>query len=168
MNPEELNNFELEQWAQRELKELPELKAPESLAPRILDCIAKRNQKAWYQRPFYEWNPICRILFIAICALLATSVLWAVRQYLDSGFFTISPFQLNSDAIGEASKVFNILSIIPIIISIIGFLIEQFRVELLIALAVAGALYGVCVATATFGFQLLTLNPKPDEVHNEK
>ena len=53
MNPN--HETELEALVDRELKSLPPLAAPPSLAPRILAALAARAAVPWYRRAWQEW-----------------------------------------------------------------------------------------------------------------
>ena len=53
MNPN--HETELEALVDRELKSLPPLAAPPSLAPRILAALAARAEVPWYRRAWQDW-----------------------------------------------------------------------------------------------------------------
>jgi len=64
MNPDE-QKLELE--LARELRSLPDLPAPATLAPRVLAAIARQANPRWYRRPWPAWP---RLLQAGSMALL--------------------------------------------------------------------------------------------------
>jgi hypothetical protein len=73
----------LEQEIDRELKALPELTAPSSLAQRVMSSIQQKAEVPWYARSLMEWPVPLRVaamlflvaLFGGLCV-----VVWQVRQ----------------------------------------------------------------------------------------
>lgn len=71
MNPEQ-HNRELEALVDSELKALPPLSAPPSLAPRILAAIAAQQTAPWYRAGWQAWPLPLRIAsFAALLAVFA-------------------------------------------------------------------------------------------------
>lgn len=71
-NPES----DLEQMVDRELRELPEIPAPASLMPRVLQAIARRNELPWWQRSFMFWPWPARLAFISLSSGIAALILY--------------------------------------------------------------------------------------------
>jgi predicted lysophospholipase L1 biosynthesis ABC-type transport system permease subunit len=76
------NNSDHERWVEaldRELKSLPDLRAPPTLAPRVLAAIAARSSCPWYRQSWSAWPVGVRILATVVVLLAAAaSVLgWA-------------------------------------------------------------------------------------------
>jgi hypothetical protein len=67
---------ELEQAIDRELRELSELKAPETLVPRVLRAIAEREQLPWWSKSFAFWPAPARLLFLMLTSGLAVLLLY--------------------------------------------------------------------------------------------
>jgi hypothetical protein len=70
MNP----NYEkqLEAEISRQLKNLPELRAPESLVPGVLAAVERRSSRPWYRCSWWQWPVTLRVASaIALFALLA-------------------------------------------------------------------------------------------------
>ncbi|HEY6167208.1 MAG TPA: hypothetical protein VI454_04155 [Verrucomicrobiae bacterium] len=49
------NEHELERLIDRELKQLPPLRAPRTLMPRVLAEVRRRAALPWYQRAWFTW-----------------------------------------------------------------------------------------------------------------
>ncbi len=68
---------ELEQWIDRELRQLPDRPAPETLMPRVMQAIAVRRALPWWRKSFTHWPAPAKILF-----LLGSSGLASLLAYL--------------------------------------------------------------------------------------
>jgi hypothetical protein len=75
MTPEQQKQLELK--IAGELRQLGELTAPPSLAPRILRAIEQRAMLPWYQRPWQAW-PVSLRNVAAVILLAGFSLLFAV------------------------------------------------------------------------------------------
>jgi hypothetical protein len=53
MKPE--NDPQLEQLVHRELRRLPERRAPANLIPRVRAALAARESRTWWQQPWLNW-----------------------------------------------------------------------------------------------------------------
>jgi hypothetical protein len=74
MNPDK--NNPIEEWEEildRELDQLPERQAPETLMPRVIAAIEARAKQPWWQRSWWTWPPAARLLSV----LLITGILVA-------------------------------------------------------------------------------------------
>jgi hypothetical protein len=63
MNPDFDNQLEAE--IDRQLKDLPELAAPQSLIPRLMDAVA-RPTAPWHARPWYAWPAGMRAAYLIL------------------------------------------------------------------------------------------------------
>src|SRR5262249_40733510 len=75
MNSEYEKN--LEQQIDRTLKRLPDLAAPASLLPRVMETIARRHALPWYHQPWQMWPAALRactlVLLLASCGALCVA-----------------------------------------------------------------------------------------------
>ncbi len=62
---------ELEQAIDRELRRLPDLRAPADLLPRVLQIAGERMKRPWWRKPVVLWPPAARFLFLVVTAGLA-------------------------------------------------------------------------------------------------
>lgn len=67
---------ELEQALDRELRRLPDLVAPASFAPRVMEAIARRAALPWWRRSFVHWPVAARLAFVATTTGLASLLLY--------------------------------------------------------------------------------------------
>lgn len=73
------------------LRQLPPLKAPDSLAPRVMQAIAMRQARlAWWRQPAQDWPLPARAALIVV----SLSLVIAVFRWLESNLNPLSP--LNS------------------------------------------------------------------------
>jgi hypothetical protein len=56
---------ELETFIHRRLRELPDLPAPQTLAPRVLAALQARAQ-AWWRRAWWDWPLAAQSAFVAL------------------------------------------------------------------------------------------------------
>ncbi|HWB99211.1 MAG TPA: hypothetical protein VG672_21025, partial [Bryobacteraceae bacterium] len=97
MNSQRQNDLETE--IDRLLRELPELNAPASLAPRVLAALARKTALPWYRQPWTAWPFYLRL---AVFVLLLTSFL----------ALCVASYQLTraagfSNAVQELSQTFS-------------------------------------------------------------
>lgn len=64
MNPE--YEKDLEARIDAALKALPELEAPASLLPRVLQTIARRSAVPWYRQPWQMWPAALRVATLIV------------------------------------------------------------------------------------------------------
>lgn len=67
--PEHEPHDPLAAWADRALRQIPSPRAPQTLAPRILEAVRRRAARPWYRRSWSEWPPPGQ--FLGLCLLLA-------------------------------------------------------------------------------------------------
>jgi hypothetical protein len=68
----------LERWATDALRQLPQRKAPASLAPRILAAVARAEARPWYMRPWSEWPDHFRWMTVLVVGALLAAALQAL------------------------------------------------------------------------------------------
>jgi hypothetical protein len=102
MNPEYDN--ELEAQIDRELKSLGELRAPVTLAPRVLRAIEQRAARPWYQRAWQTWP----------AGLQAVSLVMLLAMFggLCFGAWTLTHSGAGEAAMQEAGEWFSALDTI--------------------------------------------------------
>jgi hypothetical protein len=61
----------LESLIDAELKELPPVKAPASLAPRVLALLEQRARLPWWQRAWWDWPLAAKAAFLVLAVALA-------------------------------------------------------------------------------------------------
>ena len=75
----------LESLIDRELKSLPPLAAPDSLAPRVLAALAARAALPWYRRAWQTWPRAGQVLSLAALAVVFVAVATAGGHWIPAG-----------------------------------------------------------------------------------
>lgn len=74
------NEADTARWARNALRQLPERKAPATLAPRVLAAVARLQARPWYRRPWAHWpNDMRWLTMIALTAIVA-GLFWAAAH----------------------------------------------------------------------------------------
>ncbi len=77
-NPDPLFEKQLEQWARRELRGLPDVSAPAALRSRVMAAIAAREAMPWYRQAWMAWpgwaQAVALILFVSAGVALSLSM----------------------------------------------------------------------------------------------
>jgi hypothetical protein len=64
----------LEQLIHQELKKLPPVKAPTTLAARVLAAVRARKALPWWQQSFWHWPVLAKAAFLLFAALIVLSL----------------------------------------------------------------------------------------------
>lgn len=149
MNYKDSQNNDLERWATDELGKLPELKAPESLVPNVMNRIVRMEKRARWQRPFSDWNIFWQSAFVSLCVLILVAGVY-LSSYVNTDLI---PSSVNFSDIKNYSPTF--LTVLQTLFSTLSMLFQQFKVEILIILGLSLCLYLICIGSITIGFKLL-------------
>jgi hypothetical protein len=144
MNSEHERELELEM--DRELKSLPDLEAPGTLAGRVMLAIARRRALRWYNQPWQNWPMGLRLAALALLTLMF-------------GSLSIASWQLTraagvSATIQEVSGVFSgvetLWNVINVLLGAVVVVFRHLGTGFLIGcVALAGLSYGLCMALGT-------------------
>ena len=151
MNYKDSQNNDLERWATDELGKLPELKAPESLVPNVMNRIVQMEKRAWWQRPFSDWNIICQSAFVFLCGLIIVFGIY-LSEFINTDLIPVS---VNFSDIPFKNYSPTFLTVLQTLFSTLSMLFQQFKVEILIIIILSFCLYLICVGSITIGFKLL-------------
>ena len=87
---------ELEQFIDRELRQLPDRQAPATLLPRVMAAWVERQRRPWWRQSFSHWPGAARIGFLVL-----TTALTALLAYFVLGLTNgVSPAALGAEARG--------------------------------------------------------------------
>src|SRR4051812_42972454 len=92
MTPEYHNQLEAD--IARELKALPELQAPPTLARRVLAAIEQRAALPWYRKSWELWPPPVRFAFGLVSLALVGAVCYGLWILPQTGGFTAAAHHL--------------------------------------------------------------------------
>ncbi len=141
MNPHQDN--ELAAQIDRELKALPPLAAPVSLAPRVLAAIAAPQRAPVTRTGWQSWPLVWRVASFALLALLFSGLFLAGWQALQTPAAT--------ETASKVSEAFSLLTLAGKVVNVLGgaalSLVRQLGTgfTLAITLVVVGA-YAACAA----------------------
>jgi len=98
----------------RELRQLPLLKAPETLVARVLTAIESRAQQPWWKKSWMNWPSSMRLAFVVGVCALASGILYlgiqisnevpagAVLEKVSASFGFLAPLWNLIAALGNA------------------------------------------------------------------
>ena len=146
-------NYENELAARidRELKSLPPLTAPPTLAPRILARLAEQMEVAWYRRAWPTWPIAGRVASLVLLLALFGGLCFAGWQGMQTSSVTA--------ATGKVSGAFALVSVAANTLGALGNAIAQVVRHLGTGFIVAAAAFAVlgyaaCVAFGSFYLRL--------------
>ncbi len=137
---------QLEKLIQRELKTLPELPAPATVADQVMAAIARRAQIPWYHRSWAEWPGALQAMSLVVMLVLFAGLCLAGAH--------VPQTRLAGDAAHQANRWFAGLDVIGNTLKVLadsaGLAFHQLGSGLLVAVAVAaGVGYALCLGLGT-------------------
>jgi hypothetical protein len=142
---------QLEAAVQKELKALPELRAPHSLQIRVMRAIEQRASLPWYRRSWQNWPPALQIPVLAGMLTAFAALCFAGWEVWQSPAFAEVSHKVARYLAG-AGAVWNAASVL---VSATGLALKQLGTGLVIACIAAIALgYAMCVGLGTVYLRL--------------
>lgn len=139
---------ELERWLDRELKQLPAPRAPDTLLPRVLAAAGRQARRPWYACGWASWSPAWRaaaLVSLAFALVGLSSVVVAVEGWVVALLSGVVPHGAIENLLGSASRIVAAASAMRVVWVV---LVEPVVVPLV---ALGGVLYVTCLV---FGFAL--------------
>jgi hypothetical protein len=137
---------ELEAVIDRELKGLPELPAPDTLASRVMLAIESRAKVAWYRQPWQMWPAALRMGSLVLLLALFGGLCFAGWRLAQSEAFIGATHQLGRWLSG-VSALGNTLSVL---LGAMVLAVKQLGTGFLIAALTAVAVgYALCLGLGT-------------------
>ena len=142
---------QLERLIQRELRKLPEMRAPETLVHRVMLAVHVKERQPWWQRPWLTWPRPAQVISSALFASTVTALI----------YFGAQAWQLAG--IGNPlDKIWMwIVSLAPLwdglmaILNAVVLVVQKGgQLYLFIGLGVATTMYLLCLATGTACYRL--------------
>ena len=133
----------LEAILDQELRKLPDVPAPQTLAPRVMARIRAREKKPWWQQSWWNWPLAAQAAFLVI-------VLAIVGLFTQSGLMVDDSVRSYSQQVTEQASTLSMLldSFAPLL-NAVGLLWQKAQPFLLYALVLALGLYLACVGVGT-------------------
>jgi hypothetical protein len=145
------HDTQLERAIHRELKDLPELTAPESLMRRVTTVLEQRSTIPWYHRSWQSWPAAVQtaalvllvIVFVGICLMG-----WQLSQ--------TDACRIALRRAGEMLSGFNLIgNTVEVLIGALVLIVKKLGVVFMAACLLAAALgYAVCVGLGTVYLRL--------------
>lgn len=136
----------------RELRQLPDHRAPATLAPRVLAALAARRRAPWWKKSWADWPPGLRVVFLTVSLALAGGLVLAGLQ--------LPPLSAVADGLtgtmsGWWSGVEPYLAVVLRLGDALWLTIKAAPPQVLWAVAaMVGLAYAVCVGLGTLGYRV--------------
>jgi hypothetical protein len=145
------HDTELERAIHRELKDLPELTAPESLIGRVASALERRSAAPWYRRSWPTWPVALQAASLALLVILFAGICLAGWQLSQTAACRI--------AVSGAGEVISRLSLIANTFEALTgaavLVIQKLGTGfLVVCLFAAGLAYALCVGLSTVYLRL--------------
>jgi hypothetical protein len=142
-----------------ELKKLPPVPAPASLAPRVLAVLAARATRPWWRRVWWEWPLAAKAAFVLLTLALAGAA-GGGGVLLDA---SATEYSLGlTDKLGLFTPLWNMLLSL---LNVAQVMWDNLGQPYLLYLAAAGAAaYLVCIGT---GMLLVRATARPFQPHSK-
>ena len=136
----------LEAAIDRELKALPNLRAPATLAARVMATIEQRAALPWYRRAWQTWPlPLQAASMLALLAVFG-GVCFAAWQFMHTPAFA----SVSQEAVSLFSFLGTIWKVVNVLLSAVALAFKSLGSAVLIGSIVALLLgYAMCVAFGT-------------------
>lgn len=139
----------LERFVHERLRSLPGIKAPATLAPRVLAAIRAQAELPWWQRSWWSWPVACQVGFgavtVGLLGLLGTG-------FFQAGDLVQAWFQPIGNSLSSQIAAWQSGTTAQSVQTGLTYLRSQ--PYFLHALGIAGAAYLACVGLGTWGFKL--------------
>ena len=144
-----MHPVDLETLVDRELRQLPALRAPHTLLPRVLAAVQQWSQRPWYTRAWFTWPAAAQIasaaalvLIVVASALLLTGAQIAVGQTSARLLGGVAPLAQRAEATMNAARVVWRALIEPLLVYAFG---------LVVLMCLACAAFGTALNHVVFG-----------------
>ena len=125
-----MHPVDLEAFVDRELRQLPALRAPHTLLPRVLAAVQQWSQRPWYARAWFTWPVAAQIasaaalvLIVIGSALLITGAQIAVDETSARLLSRVAPLAQGAEATVNAARVLWRALIAPLLVYAFGLVV---------------------------------------------
>lgn len=125
-----MHPVDLETLVDRELRQLPALRAPHTLLPRVLAAVQQWSQRPWYARAWFTWPVAAQIasaaalvLIVVGSALLITGAQIAVDETSARLLSRVAPLAQGVEATVNAARVVWRALIAPLLVYAFGLVV---------------------------------------------
>jgi len=145
------NQQRLEAEIDRQLKALPELVAPRSLAPRVMAVLARRASLPWYRQSWPAWPMPVRVFALVVSLALFGVLCYAGWEFTQLPAFGAVSGKLASVVSGLSSIWKTVGVLVTAMLLAFKHLGNWFIFGCLAAVALA---YGMCIGLGSVYFKL--------------
>ena len=145
------NEDKLEKLIHHALAKLPELQAPDTLLPRVLETIRTRTLKPWWRRSWFSWPFGARVISLAFAVSLL-GVIFTGTAFLGQDAASIVRLEVADPWLAKLSIAGEILGTLSGAVLVIWNAIS--KLWLLLSLVMAFLMYVSCVGIGTICFRL--------------
>jgi hypothetical protein len=147
----ESNEKQLEQLIDRELRKLPELRAPETLVHRVMLAVHAQERQPWWQRPWLSWPRPARLVSSALsCVTVVALVYFGAQAWQATGIG--SPLEKIWLWAASLEPLWDwVVALVNAVALVLRSASQQY---LLIGLGIATSMYLLCVATGSACYRL--------------
>jgi len=154
------NDKQLELAISRELKALPELAAPASLANRVMTVIESRLDVPWYRRPWVTWPVALRMASLATMLALFGGLCLAGWE-LSQTETTLQAMHRAGQWLSGLNMIGNLFNILA---GSVALVMKKLGTVFIIACLVAAGLgYAICISLGTVYFRLAFAKHSPTQ-----
>jgi hypothetical protein len=125
-----MHPIDLETLVDRELRQLPALRAPHTLLPRVLAAVQQWSQRPWYARAWFTWPVAAQIasaaalvLILVGSALLIAGAQIAVDETSARFLSRVAPLARSAEATVNAARVVWRALIEPLLVYAFGLVV---------------------------------------------
>lgn len=137
---------ELELEIDRELNQLPELKAPATLSRRVLRAIEQQHALRWYNQPWQNWPAPLRATALGLLSVCFGGLCVASWQLTRAAGMTAAMQEVG----GLFSGLATVWNIITVLLGAIVLVIKSLGTGFMIGCALIAALgYALCLGLGT-------------------
>jgi len=145
-------NKQIEQLIHRELRQLPELRAPETLVHRVMLAVHAKERQLWWQRPWLSWPRPMQVTSSALCiAAVVALVYFGTGAWQSAGIG--NPLDQFWQWISSLSVLWDWLMTLMNAVALV--LQKAGQQYVIIGLSVAVTMYLMCVAAGTMCYRLV-------------
>jgi len=140
------HDTELAAQVDRELKSLPPLTAPSTLAPRVMAAIASRAAAPWYRQPWQAWPVLMRAAALVVLAAFFASLCFGAWRLPD----TESYLAATRHTAGWASDLTTLWNGLNAVLGTLAQAVQQLNRGILLGCLAAVALaWAICLGLGT-------------------
>lgn len=152
----DVNDQKLEDCLRRELRGLPDLKAPATLAPRVMAVIAARQHAPWWRKTWADWPQGMRLAFLAMGLVVAGGLVLVGWQWPQVAGLATLTGGVRETVSGWFNGLAPYLSFAETLLGAVALVIKAAPPAAGWGLlAIVGLAYATCIGLGTLGYRVV-------------